>query len=182
MLVKLLLCTFLYFNFMLTKATPKTLDGIITTIQDAKLIAKMIKKITPSLKIYNRQKIALLINNITKKHHLDPKLMIAIIDTESEFDNAKISTTGDVSLAQINLKIWNKEFDRLGQKKLNKVRLRNDTFYALTKMAEILNILKSRYAQKDKLWFARYHSSTEDLKHIYNLKLQSRLNMIASLH
>lgn len=145
-------------------------------------LSKMIAAIQPGLKEHNRKRIATALYKTAKNHKLDPKIMIAIISTESDFENSRVSPTGDLSLAQINIEIWNKEFSRLGLKQLNKKLLKTNEAYALNKMAEILNIIKSRHAKNDNKWFARYHSHTKKYKDIYNLKLEKKLRMIASVN
>jgi soluble lytic murein transglycosylase-like protein len=51
--------------------------------------------------------LAQLILNESQKSHIDPNLLVAIIMVESSFNQNAISTTGDLSLAQINVPIWN---------------------------------------------------------------------------
>jgi hypothetical protein len=167
---------------LIAEARPATFNNRDRNDRNTIIIAKMIGKVQPDIKLANRIRIASSIGKIAQKHHIDPKLMIAIIGTESDFSNSKISSTGDLSMAQINTEIWNKEFSRLGLEKLNKSRLKKDEVYALNKMAEILTILKNRHAKNDKYWFARYHSHTKKFKNVYQSKVQSRINMIASLN
>jgi hypothetical protein len=167
---------------LIGEARPATFNAREKTDCNTIIISKMIGKVQPEIKLANRIRIASSIGKIAQKYQIDPKLMIAIIGTESDFSNTKISSTGDLSMAQINTEIWNKEFTRLGLEKLNKTRLKKDEVYALNKMAEILNILKNRHAKKDKYWFARYHSHTKKFKNVYQSKVQSRINMIASLN
>lgn len=181
MKIQKILISFICVYLLINEAKPATFKGYNTLDRSTIIIAKMIGKIQPELKISNRMRIALSLNNVAKKHHIDPKLMIAIIGTESDFCNTKVSSTGDLSLAQINPDVWNREFQRLGLEKLNNVRLKKDEVYALNKMAEILSILKNRHAKKDKNWYARYHSHTRKYKNQYNTKVQLRLRMIASI-
>ena len=107
--------------------------------------------------------------------------MVAIISTESNFNNAAVSITGDLSLAQINTNVWNTEFSRLGLAKIDSALLKKDEVYALNKMGKILSILKSRHEKNDIKWYGTYHSRTKRLKNIYNGKIQKKLNMIASV-
>jgi hypothetical protein len=181
MKIQQLLLTFICIHLLISEAKPAIFTGYHPVDSSTILIAKMIGKIQPEVKISNRMRIAQSLNNVAKKHNIDPKLMIAIIGTESDFCNSKVSSTGDLSLAQINPDVWNREFERLGLEKLNNVRLKKDEMYALTKMAEILSILKHRHEKKDKQWYARYHSHTRKYKNQYNAKVQSRLRMIASI-
>jgi hypothetical protein len=157
---------------MSTEANTNNLSGI----------AKMIKQVQPELKVSDRNRIAKKLYKAAQTHHIDPELMIAIIDTESDFQGAKISSTGDLSMAQINTHVWNKEFKRLGLKIMSDNRLQKDETYALNKMAEILSILKHRHAKKDHDWYARYHSQTPKHKTAYRNKIQLRMRMIASIH
>ena len=165
-----------------TTVQPKSLSISESTTHNVNAVAKMIKAIQPELDKSDRNRIAYSLYMNSKKYNIDPKLMIAIIGTESDFRNEKISSTGDLSLAQINCGIWNKEFTRLGLDKLNSKRLKKDEGYALSKMAEILNILKIRHAKKDKQWFARYHSHTKKHKNEYSIKIEKRMRMIASIN
>jgi hypothetical protein len=143
------------------------------------VIANMIAIVKPDLDEDERDEIAVQISKAIKKHKVEPQIMVAIIDTESDFQADKISSTGDVSLAQINVEVWSKEFCRIKRKPIIKERLIADQEYALTKMAEILVIIKQRFAHKDRRWYARYHSNTTLYKKEYLHKLEIRLNMLA---
>lgn len=182
MKIRMTLITFIITSLITTTAQPKSFTVRDVTRNHVNLISKMIKVVQPELNMKDRNRIAYSLYLTTKRYKIDPKLMIAIIATESDFDNTKISTTGDLSLAQINTEIWNKEFVRLGLDKLNSKRLKKDENYALSKMAEILNILKSRHAKKDSQWFARYHSHTKKYKNLYSSKVERRMRMIASIN
>ncbi len=171
-----ILCLSLYSN----AAMPKSQSAKDSARTNVNSIAKMIKVVQPDLDKVNRNRIAYSLYMTTKKYNVDPKIMIAIIGTESDFRNNKVSTTGDLSMAQINTTVWNKEFERMGLDKLNPKRLKKDENYALSKMAEILTILKSRHGKKDNQWFARYHSHTKKYKNLYSVKVEKRLRMIAS--
>lgn len=160
---------------------PKSVSRMDQMRASVNSISKMIKVVQPDLEKNERNRIAYNLYNTSKKYNVDPKIMIAIIGTESDFRNHKVSTTGDLSMAQINPKVWNKEFERMGLAKLNMKKLKKDEAYALTKMAEILTILKQRHAKKDTKWFARYHSHTKKYKNQYSVKVEKRLRMIASV-
>lgn len=165
-----------------TTAQPLSLNYAEIDSYRISVLSKMIAAIQPELKKHNRERIAKALYKTAQIHKLDPRIMIAIISTESEFINSKVSPTGDLSLAQINTEVWNKEFTRLGLATLNRKLLKTNEAYALNKMAEILNIIKSRHARKDSKWFARYHSHTKKYKEIYTVKLEKRLRMIASVN
>lgn len=177
-LMTLIICSIL----TSTVAMPKGLSSAEAVRNQVNTISKMIKALQPELDKTNRNRIAYSLYLTTKRYKIDPKLMIAIIGTESDFRNEMISTTGDLSMAQINAKVWNKEFTRIGRASLNPKRLKKDEGYALSKMAEILIILKERHAKKDDKWFARYHSQTKKFKNLYSAKVEKRLRIIASIN
>jgi hypothetical protein len=163
-------------------ASPKIVSVNLNDLKEVKNVEKMIKAIKPALNDYKRMKLAFHLNNISKKYKIDPKIMIAIIDTESDFDNTKISTTGDLSLAQINTDIWNRELKRMKLPEIDSKRLKTDEHYALNQMAMILSILKNRHSSKDGIWFARYHSHTKKYKNVYFAKVDLRMRKIASVN
>lgn len=177
-----ILSTFIAALILTSTAQPKSFSKADIDGYHTQLIARMIKVIQPELNETAKNRIAKSLYSTTRKYKIDPKLMVAIIGTESDFVNEKISTTGDLSLAQINTVIWNKEFVRLGLNKLNPKLLKKDEAYALNKMAEILNILKVRHAKNDSKWFARYHSHTKKYKNLYSLKVEKRMRLIASVN
>ncbi|MDO9182986.1 MAG: transglycosylase SLT domain-containing protein [Bacteriovorax sp.] len=179
---KTLLMTFIMTLILTTTAQPLSFSKRDIDANHTKLLAKMINAIQPELNSKAKNRIAKSLYKTAKDYNVDPKLMIAIIGTESDFVNEKVSTTGDLSLAQINTQIWDKEFIRLGLKKLNPKLLKKNELYALGRMAVILNILKSRHAKKDNQWFARYHSQTKKLKNLYSKKVEKRMRMIASIN
>ena len=174
--------TFILALLFTTNAQSVSLSKADVATKHTRLIAKMIHAIQPELNEKAKNRIAKSLYKTSTKYKLDPKLMIAIIGTESDFVNEKVSTTGDLSLAQINADVWNKEFVRLGLNKLNRKLLKKDEAYALNKMAEILNILKARHAKKDSKWFARYHSQTKKYKNLYSKKVEKRLKMLVSIN
>ncbi|MGZ3809213.1 MAG: transglycosylase SLT domain-containing protein, partial [Bacteriovorax sp.] len=146
---------------------------------DAFIIANMIAIVKPELDDDERDTIASQMSLAIKKHKVAPQIMVAIIDTESDFKSDKVSSTGDLSLAQINVEVWNKEFTRIKKDPIDKEKIKIDQEYALMKMAEILEILKKRYERRDRKWYARYHSNTRHYKKEYLHKLEIRLKMLA---
>ncbi|MGZ3789816.1 MAG: transglycosylase SLT domain-containing protein [Bacteriovorax sp.] len=182
MKIQTIISTIICTSMISTAAMPLSFGAKDITRNSVNRISKMIKVLQPDLNKNARNRIAYSLYMTTKKYKVDPKLMIAIIGTESDFRNEKVSSTGDLSLAQINPDIWNKEFIRMGLKKLNPKRLRKDEVYALSKMAEILNILKARHSKSDNKWFARYHSQTKKFKNLYSVKVEKRMRMIASIN
>jgi hypothetical protein len=91
-----------------------------------------------------------------------------------------VSTTGDYSVAQINVSTWNREFTRMKMPLMKQEQVETDTYYAITKMAEILSIIKKRHEKSDPKWYARYHSNTGKYKNDYIQKLQLRMKMLAT--
>lgn len=164
-----------------TPVMPKSFTKAEIYRYNIAVISKMIQVVQPELKEKKRNQIALALYQTSKKYAIDPKIMVAIISTESNFDNSAVSVSGDLSLAQINTKVWDAEFLRLGLGKIDKKLLRADESYALNKMGKILSILKTRHAKKDAKWYAVYHSRTKKHKNVYDGKVQSRLRMIASV-
>lgn len=177
---KLLILTFILSIFS-TEVMPKSLTKADIIRHEIAIISKMIKKVQPDLEKTKRRSISKALYQASQKYKVDPKIMIAIIATESNFNNDAVSTSGDLSLAQINTKVWDIEFKRLGLNKLNIKRLKKDEKYALYNMGKILSILKKRHAKKDAKWYAIYHSKTKKHKDLYEGKVQSHLRSIASL-
>lgn len=143
------------------------------------LVANMIAVVQPEMNEAKRDEMAAMIAKVSKKFNIKPEIMVSIIDTESNFQTNMVSSTGDLSIAQINVDVWNKEFARLNLPVIDKERVVQDLEYSLTFMAEILSVLKMRYAETDPCWYARYHSSTPKYKNDYFQKLSFRLELIA---
>ena len=127
---------------------------------------------------YNNQakgmKIAGLINQSANLYNVEPKILVALIMVESSFRQEVVSSTGDISLAQINVKTWTKEFKRLKRSDISEKRMHSDQAYAISRMADILSILASRHKNK-KDWFAYYHSSTPRHKKAYFIRVSAQL-------
>ena len=141
----------------------------------------MIQTLGPNLSTTRSDELAKKIYVTSRNYSIDPKLILAIIATESNFRNDVVSSSGDFSLGQINVKIWNKEFKRLGIDSIDKKELQKSEDYALKKMGEILTILKNRHKKEDPRWYSNYHSRTKKLKTIYSKKIEKHLGSIASL-
>lgn len=147
---------------------------------EAPLISHMISIVQPELEVNARNKIANDIHHAIKKYKVEPQIVVSLIDTESNFSYSKISTTGDLSLGQLNVEVWNKEFKRMKLPLIDKTKLvTEDQAYAMEKMAQILSIIKKRYAKKDRRWYARYHSNTKKYKMDYLKKIEVRMKMLA---
>lgn len=143
-------------------------------------LAKAIKTLSPHISDEKTLVIAKLIEKHSKNYNIDGPLMLAIIQTESNFNTLAKSSTGDFSLAQINYKIWNQELIRLKKEPLDFKKLKTCPDYALKRMAEILQILSIRY-EEDPQWYARYHSKTLKLKKKYAKKVNTHLETINNL-
>ncbi|MEA9356005.1 transglycosylase SLT domain-containing protein [Bacteriovorax sp. PP10] len=146
------------------------------------VIAKMISALKPGLSSAERHDVAMKIHHALKKHNIAPQIVVAIIDTESSFTQNLVSSTGDLSMAQVNVEIWNKEFQRMNLELIDVERVKTDEVYSLEKMAQILEILKTRYEKKDRRWYARYHSKTKKHKRVYLAKLESRMKRLEKLN
>lgn len=142
------------------------------------VIAKMIAVLRPEFSVKKRYDVAAKIHKALKKYKVEPQIVVAIIDAESDFNHDMISSTGDLSLAQVNVHIWNKEFERMKMMPIKSERMKADVAYSLEVMAQILHILKTRYEKKDRRWYARYHSKTQKHKQAYLNKLSARLKLI----
>ena len=171
----------LVISLISTNVMPKSFTKAEIRTYNIAVISKMIEAVEPQVNVKKREEIALSLYQTSKKFQIDPKVMVAIISTESNFNNAAVSVSGDISLAQINTKVWDVEFQRLGLGKIDKKLLKTDEAYALDKMGKILSVLKSRHAKKDAKWYAIYHSRTKKFKKIYDGKIQERFRTIASV-
>lgn len=177
--MRTLLCSLIIFSiFYAPKATTThfTKNEVIT--KNHALLSKMIREIQPNLSEKKAYTLAKKIYTHSSNFNLDPKILIAILYIESNFRNNVTSKTGDYSMAQINVDIWNREFTRLGMSKLDKHLLKYNENYVIYKMAKILSILDQRKLKHDKNWYANYHSMTPKLKNIYAKKINSKINKI----
>lgn len=152
---------------------PKT-DEILASIQD--IISPYIKNEA------NREKIAKAILESSEETKIDYLLFLSIMKVETTtFNQNAISSTGDVSIAQIKPEVWEKEFIRLKREPLDKVKLKKDATYAIKRMGEILDIIQNRH-KKDPYWYARYHSGTLSLKMAYGAKVQQEYSSFREKH
>ncbi len=147
---------------------------------EAPIIAHMISIVQPELDHNIRNKVAADISRAISKFKVEPQIMVALIDTESNFQYSKVSTTGDLSIAQVNVEVWNREFTRMKMPLIKKKDLvKKDQQYAMNVMAQILTILKSRHGKSDRRWYARYHSNTTKYKMDYLRKIEVRMKMLS---
>ena len=146
------------------------------------VIARMISELKPGFSTAQKKDVAGKIHRVFSKHKIPPQIVVAIIDTESSFAQDAVSTSGDLSMAQVNAEVWNKEFQRMNLELIDIDRLKTDEVYSLEIMAQILVILKKRYEKKDRRWYARYHSKTKKYKRAYLTKLESRMKRLEKLN
>ena len=137
-------------------------------------INRDIKKLK-KMKSAHRKKITNLIHKASVKYQINPKIMLAIIKVESNFEQSGMnkykckkndSHCGDFSIAQINYKTWKNKLS------LDIHKLKSNNAYAIDKMGELLSKIKKN-RPNDKLWFLRYHSGSYLFKIRY-LKLVER--------
>lgn len=118
------------------------------------------------------QKIAESIFEAAQDRKVDYLLFLSIMKVETTtFNQDAISSTGDLSIAQIKPEVWSQEFERLGKDPLDVSRLKKDASYAIDRMGEILEI-QTKHKNKDPYWYARYHSKTPTRKLRYAKKVQ----------
>lgn len=169
--------TILSFLFLsATAASANSLDDkenfLITVSRFESAILKLNKHINKN----NATRLGTLISIESKKRKIDPRVFLAIINTESSFNqkalNKNKNGSVDVSLAQINSGAWTpKRFKEKTGKTLDLKRLKENDAYAIWVMGEILSLLKNNFARKDKWWFANYHSATPSFKRLYITRL-----------
>lgn len=106
----------------------------------------------------------------TKDNKIDYKILLAILKTESDFNQDFVSHSKDYSVAQVNYEIWSKEFKRMKKENLDKERLQKDIDYSIQIMTKIIALLEERHGD-DPFWYARYHSSTPSRKIKYAKKV-----------
>lgn len=141
------------------------------------VIAKMMKTLKPTISSTQKHELSMKIHEVLSRYDIPPQILLSIIDTESSFNQNAVSSTGDLSLAQINVEIWNKEFERMKKPLIDSERLKKDEKYALETMVKILTLIKNRY-KHDRRWYARYHSKTKKHKSLYLSKLEYRMKKL----
>ena len=144
-------------------------------------LERSILTLSPKLSPDYARKLAVIVVVNAQKYRLSPVLLISIMKTESSFNQRAVSSTNDVSIAQINPKVWTPGFfkEKTGGT-MNLKRLRVDEAYAVSRMCLILNYYKKEFPGDPK-WYARYHSSTPKLKHIYHGRLAGNARKISPL-
>lgn len=128
-------------------------------------VERAIDRVSPKMDKVKKRRLAILITMAANKYSIDPRVMIAIMKIESLFDQEAYNPSGDHSIAQINYKIWSKEFEKLDRPVLMYNRLKKDDAYAIFRMAEILDIERKRF--EGKKWHLTYHSRTKKYRDRY---------------
>lgn len=169
----------------------KVESSLHSAIEDAsKILQKRLK--VPSK---TADRIGTLVIFSSQKYKIDPRLMLAIIKVESDFNQnahnsysckfkreTNKSRCGDHSVAQINYHIWKNEFINHGRKPLDYNRLKTDDAYAIFRMAEIISILENDFSKKDFSWYARYHSNEPTRKKNYKNKVDKEFAKIKEIN
>lgn len=108
----------------------------------------------------------------SQSRKVDYALFLSILKVETTtFNQNAVSSSGDISVAQIKSEVWKDEFARLGKEPLDVEKLKTDSTYAIDRMGEILE-MHTKLKEKDPYWYARYHSKTPSRKLKYAIKVQ----------
>lgn len=153
-------------------------SGAFYKVVDA--VENKIEVLAPHLGAKAKRRIAALVSAESLRTGISAAIMLAILKTESDFNQTAVSSTNDLSIAQINPRVWGKgdRFFKITKKHLNVARLKRDDAYAIYCMSEILRFLKAKHSKNDKWWFARYHSANPVYKEPYKRKLKFHLQKI----
>lgn len=137
-----------------------------------------VKELRPHISNARAVQVSKHIETVATHHKVDPKLLAAIVRTESNFESGIKACwpwfskregvcrhTCDYGLAQIN-ELWIRKW------KLDPNRLQYDDRYNLGVAARILRLLQQEYAELEpENWFGRYHSGTPSKRAIYEGRL-----------
>lgn len=144
----------------LVETTKTNQDTILKILNEEKEIENKLITIKPRLDPELAKKLSRIFSLVSKRHDLDPDLLISIAYVESNFDNLAKSPTNDFGIMQIN-KVWtNKREWEL---------LLSDNLVNIAIAGKILADLKSK--NKDFIW--RYNG-----KKIYEKKVNKIRNKI----
>lgn len=138
----------------------------------------MINGFYTGINIKNANKIARQVHKYSKEKNIPAEYVLAILKKESDFNQGAYNPSGDFSIAQINYKIWNKEYEKKTKKKLDLVKLKASSDYAIDVMTDIL-LMHKKYEDTDPLWYARYHSKTKSRKEEYANKLNEFVSQMS---
>lgn len=156
---------------------PPNLEEMLALRHLAVKTARQLKTIAPTLKDRDVARIAVRVATESKDTGVDPRIYLVILKVESDFDQKRVSTTGDYGIAQVNYKIWKRVLKKQGVI-LDKERLSKDEEYNLKTMSIVLVKYKNQFAAKDGWWFTRYHSHTPLYRNRYKRKILAQLKRI----
>lgn len=143
-------------------------------------ISKALILLKPNMKFSDAMRISDSIYSASEIFLINPTIMLMILSVESNFQQKAVSISNDISIAQINLKVWSKD-TRLKQTKNYLDQIKHNETLAIYMMAEILSILKKEFAHKDSLWFVHYHSGTPEFRRKYIKNLDKAYQKIKSI-
>jgi hypothetical protein len=145
---------------------------LISSVQTERIKFKTQKKVQSDEHI---SQIAEELVSTSIDHEIDYRILTSIIMQESKFDQGEVSSSGDITMVQINYEIWKPEFDKMNLE-LDRDKLKKDEKYALWAMGVILSKIKKSYADKDPYWFARYHNNNKKRKFSYATLVNSHFS------
>lgn len=146
----------------------------------AMAVQQQILRLKPKMKRSISRSLADSIYRSSVRYGIDPLIMTSIIKVESSFNQGAVSSTGDISIAQINFEVWIKEANNLGFE-LSRAKLISSSDYAIDRMGLILLILKNRHSGSDPFWYGRYHSQTPYFKMVYLEKVHRYMSINKNL-
>ena len=158
---------------MIMSLTEEDEEAPVIHQSKTEIVEAISEVISPYIKEkHNVQKIAESLFETSKDRKVDYLLFLSIMKVETTtFNQDAVSSSGDLSIAQIKPEVWTEEFERLGKEPLDVKRLKKDSAYAIDRMGEILE-LQNKHKEKDPYWYARYHSKTPSKKLKYAKKVQ----------
>lgn len=132
-----------------------------------KSIYNSIVRLKPKIQFEEASNLSRIIYSASEEFNIDFKIICTILKIESFFLQDAVSSTNDISIAQISVNHWknDKRLSKKGKDRLNYIA--KDPTQAIYVQAEILKILKETHEKNDPRWFLRYHSSTKELKEKY---------------
>jgi soluble lytic murein transglycosylase-like protein len=155
---------------------PTICDGFTSSSLDT--IKATVRYMSPTLKDKEVKSISKAIATNAIKYNIDWRIMTSIISQESRFrtdpQNCIVKKhCPDLGMAQINYRTWKEPLN------LNRNKLLTDINYNIGTMSKILSQLHNKYG-KDKHWFTRYHSFSNDRRIIYQKHIHRQFMQISS--
>lgn len=161
----------------------KSFSAMKPETYDTMIIGSAIRILNPKIDPAYANTLSSYIRKVAIMFDLDYRLFVLILKVESDFNHKAVSTTGDLSIAQIYHKYWMKPHRRAHLKVTGHLldNILDHEFYALMVMGEILK-LNQKFVQEDLYWFARYHSNTPEFKEKYIKKMKEAYAKIKHLN